>query len=150
MISRIDHAGITVADLERSLAFYHGLLGFDVQATFERDTEDIGRIVGYPGASLKIAMLHIPGGAVRLELLQYVTPEGAAGPHETCDPGVGHICFVVDDVQGAYDRLAAAGIDVRSDGPVEITQGPHRGALVLYLRDPDGYTVELSQPAPAH
>jgi catechol 2,3-dioxygenase-like lactoylglutathione lyase family enzyme len=149
MLRGINHAGITVADLDRSLAFYRDLLGLEVQAVFDRTGEDISRILGYPDAYLRIAMLHIPGGSVRLELLQYVRPSGAPQVHETYTPGVGHVCFTVDDVQGWYERLNAAGVECRSDGPVEIVRGPHRGVFAMYLRDPDGYTVELFQPAPS-
>src|SRR5688572_4451292 len=105
MLRGINHAGITVADLDRSLAFYRDVLGLEVQTVFERSGEDISRIVGYPDARLRIAMLHIPGGSVRIELLQYVHPQGAPGTHETCNPGVGHVCFTVDDIHGWYERL---------------------------------------------
>ena len=148
MLRRIHHAGITVSDLERSVAFYRDLLGLEVLMVFERTTEDIGRIVGYPGARLRIAFLQVPGDSARLELLQYVAPEGTPLKPETNQPGAGHVCFEVDDVRALHERLVAAGTHARASAPVEITQGPNRGVVALYYRDPDGYTVELFQPAP--
>jgi len=142
------HAGITVASLERSIAFYRDLLGLELMFTMVRDTLDIGDIVGYPGARIRIAFVRVPGDDVAVELLEYVEPRGSARDPETRHPGTGHVCFDVDDIQAHYDRLAAAGVQMRSGGPVELTQGVNKGAFAMYVRDPDGYTVELRQPPP--
>ena len=146
MLRAINHAGITVADLDRSVAFYRDVLGLTVLDVFDRTTDDIGEIVGYPGARLRIAMLRAPGDAARLELIQYLAPSGTPTRPETHDPATGHVCFEAKDIHAVHARLVAAGFPARSDGPVEITQGPHRGTLAMYVRDPDGYTVELFQP----
>lgn len=148
MLLAIHHAGITVADMDRSLAVYRDLLGLEVQFVTDRSGADIAQIVGYPGARIRIAFLHVPGESARVELLQYLAPAGTPRGYESCDPGTGHVCFRVDGIEGMYSRLVAAGISCRSDGPVEITQGPNRGAKALYFRDPDGHTVELLQPPP--
>ena len=141
----IDHAGITVSDLDRSIAFYRDVLGLEVLVVFERSSADIGRVVGYPDARLRIGFLRAPGDSARLELLQYLTPTGTPQSYETRNPGTGHVCFRVTDIHAVYRQVVAAGLEVRSDGPVEITEGPNRGLLALYFRDPDGYTIELHQ-----
>jgi catechol 2,3-dioxygenase-like lactoylglutathione lyase family enzyme len=150
MLRAINHAGITVADLDRSIGFYRDLLGLSLLDVFERTSEDIAAVVGYPGARLRIAMLRVPGDDVRLELLQYLEPLGAPTRPETHDSGTGHVCFTVDDIHALHRRLAQAGFPARSEGPVVLTHGPHRGVVALYVRDPDGYTVELFQPTPTH
>ena len=146
MLKAIHHSGVTVSDLERSLQLYRDVLGLELLTVFDRTEADVGQVVGYPGARIRIAFLRAPGDSARLELLQYLAPLGTTGQMETCDPGTGHVCFRVEDIQGVYRRLRAAGIELRSEAPVEITQGPNRGAYALYFRDPDGYTVELLQP----
>ena len=146
MLRGINHAGITVADLDRSIAFYCDVLGLTLLDVFERTTDDIGEIVGYPGARLRIAMLRVPGDPARVELIQYLEPGGSPTRPETCNSGTGHVCFEAGDVHAVHTRLVEAGFPARSRGPVEITQGPHRGTLAMYVRDPDGYTVELFQP----
>jgi lactoylglutathione lyase len=148
MVLGVHHAGVTVADLERSLALYRDLLGLEVVLAYERTEPDIGRIVGYPDCRIRIAFLQAPGDSARLELLQYLNPEGTPRSYESRDPGTGHVCFRVEDIHGIHARLVAAGYRCRSEEPVEITQGPNRGAFALYFRDPDGYTVELIQPPP--
>ena len=80
MLQGVHHAGVTVANLDRSLGFYRDVLGLEV--------------------------------------------------------------FVV------AERSDAAGYAPRSTAPVHITEGPNAGARSFYVRDPDGYTVELLQPPP--
>jgi catechol 2,3-dioxygenase-like lactoylglutathione lyase family enzyme len=54
----------------------------------------------------------------------------------------------VDGIDEIVERLQAAGFRARSDGPVDITAGPNKGARSIYLQDPDGYPVELFQRRP--
>jgi catechol 2,3-dioxygenase-like lactoylglutathione lyase family enzyme len=54
----------------------------------------------------------------------------------------------VEGIDQIVARLHAAGYRARSDGVVDITQGPNEGARSVYMRDPDGYSVELFQKRP--
>lgn len=146
MLRGLHHAGITVGDLERSLRFYRDLLGLEVAFMVERNDTTIGEIVGYAGARIQIAMCTIPGTTTRLELLHYLEPTGDPGDGETFRPPAGHICFTTDDIDGLAVRLRAAGFPPRSAAPVVIAAGPNTGVKALYVRDPDGYTVEFHQP----
>ncbi len=140
-----NHVGIGVSDLSRSIAFYRDLLGFNV--AYERGevtAEYMPRLVGIPGARLKIAGLDIPG--LHLDLLEYIEPHGAAAAGPTYDVGNGHIGFNVDDIWAAYNRLSAAGVRFKSE-PVSITQGPNKGGWAVYFVDPDGITLEMIQRA---
>lgn len=148
MLQGIHHAGITVASLERALSFYRGVLGLEVFMQMERTDPSIGAIIGYPGAGLKIAFCGVPGDAARVELLEYMTPAGEPLRAETSQPGSGHVCFRVDGIDALHARLVEAGFPPRSTAPVTITEGANAGARALYVRDPDGYTVELFEPSP--
>ena len=64
----VHHTGITVSDLDRSVAFYERL-GFEVAERMEEEGEEVERGVGVPGAKLRVAMLEGPNS--RLELIQY-------------------------------------------------------------------------------
>ncbi len=139
------HVGITVSDLSRSIGFYRDLLGFNV--AYERGevmAEYMPRLVGVPGARLKIAGLDLPG--LHLDLLEYIEPKGAATAGPTYDVGNGHLGFTVDDIWAAYRRLEAAGVHFKSE-PVSITQGPNKGGWAVYFTDPDGVTLEMIQRA---
>ena len=53
--------------------------------------------------------------------------------------------MLVDDLRASYEDLRERGVRFKSE-PVEISAGPNQGGLVVYLYDPDGYTLELFQP----
>jgi catechol 2,3-dioxygenase-like lactoylglutathione lyase family enzyme len=143
--ARLDHAGITVGDLDRSLRFYHELLGLPVRSRGEDRGAHIAAITGLDGARVRFADLDAGGGRL-VELLQYVTPGAAPAPAEPNAPGTGHVAIQVADVVAAAERLRAAGVAIRSRGPVAIEDdGDWAGVTCLYATDPDGFTVELLQ-----
>jgi catechol 2,3-dioxygenase-like lactoylglutathione lyase family enzyme len=109
--------------------------------------EYLGRVTGFPGVTLKLALLRAPGDDHVLELLEYASHPGEPTPRETNRPGNGHLCLQVDDLEGAFRALVEAGVPCASGRPVLVSEGVNRGAKVAYFRDPDGFTVELYQPA---
>jgi lactoylglutathione lyase len=139
----LDHAGVTVASLDRSLAFYEGLLGLDVVAISLLESAEIEAVVGHPGARLRIADMALPAGGV-LELIQYEVPDHEPVAARHTQAGTSHIALAVADVRELHARLVAAQADLISTGPVEISGGGEfAGVVVLYLRDPDGNVIEL-------
>ncbi len=152
MLAGLWHVSFTVGDLERSLAFYRDALGLEVIHSQQQANEYTRRLVGYPDANLRVAMLRIPGASVgpsghHLELVEYITPRGTPADVATKNPGASHLAFVVRDIHMAYRQLKAAGVVFRSE-PVVITEGRNRGGYTVYFLDPDGITLELHQPPP--
>jgi lactoylglutathione lyase len=147
MIVSLHHTGLTVSDLDRSLAFYRDAVGLEVVMQQEKEGGYLAEITGYPDAHVRMAHLAAPDGQ-RLELFEYVTPRGRERPGEPKDVGITHVCLVVADVHEAYARLVAAGAEPFSE-PVLVDTGANAGAWGLYVRDPDGIVLELLQPAPA-
>jgi catechol 2,3-dioxygenase-like lactoylglutathione lyase family enzyme len=140
-----NHVGLTVSDLARSIAFYRDALGFNL--TYERGevtAEYMPRLVGIPGARLKIAGLDIPG--LHLDLIEYIQPKSAISAGPTSEVGNVHIGFTVDDLWSAYRQLSAAGVRFKSE-PVSPTTGPNKGGWAIYFVDPDGVTLEMIQRA---
>jgi catechol 2,3-dioxygenase-like lactoylglutathione lyase family enzyme len=145
--SRLHHTGLTVADLDRSVAFYRDLLGCEVLATQEKEGGYLAAIVGYPDAHVRMAHLRVPGSEHVIELFQYLSPPGDRADVEPRNIGASHLCFIVDDLEALYDSLLGRGVTSFVSPPIEVDTGINRGGLALYLRDPDGITVELFQPA---
>ena len=84
--------------------------------------------------------------AQSLEVVQYMNHAGAPAETATNRPGNSHLCITVSDLRACHADLKAKGVRFKSD-PVTITAGPNAGGLVVYFFDPDGYTLELFQPA---
>jgi lactoylglutathione lyase len=141
------HVGFTVSDIERSIEFYRDVLGLTVHRRWRGTAEYLSRITGFPGVQLEIALMKSADGGALLELLQYVTHPAPPTERETNRPGNGHVCFNVSDIRAACKELHQRGVRMMSEEPVEITAGTHQGAYAVYLRDPDGFTVELYQAA---
>jgi len=141
-----DHTGITVSNLERSLAFWRDILGFEFSHAAHQKGELAEEITGIPGAELKLAVLKTPGGH-KIELLEYLAPADRKRANlRPCDVGSVHVALLVDDLGAALGRIAASGWKT-SGQPQILTKGPNAGKRVVYVRDPDGTTIELMQIA---
>lgn len=146
-ITGVDHTSYTVASLERSLAFYAGLLGFELLWRREITNQYFRDILAMPDCVVQAAHLRVPGSTHKLELFEYTQPRGVAIDLRNNNPGSSHLSLFVDDLAAAYAELTARGVRFRSP-PVTIDAGVNAGSLAVYLLDPDGITVELFQPQP--
>jgi catechol 2,3-dioxygenase-like lactoylglutathione lyase family enzyme len=141
-----DHTGITVANLDRSLAFWRDVLGFELSHRANQ-TGDLAReITGVPGAEISIAVLKAPGH--KIELLEYHAPsDRKRASLRPCDVGSVHVALTVDNLDAVLSTIAASGWKAAGK-PQTLKSGPNAGKRVIYVRDPDGTTIELMQPPP--
>ena len=147
MTSSIHHTGLTVSDLDRALAFWRDALGMEVVMEQEKQGGYLERIVREPGAHVRMAHLAFPGEGTRVELFEYLAPEGGHIAGRPADVGFAHVCVLVDDLVPVLERLRAAGGRPLSD-VIDVDTGANRGSRALYLRDPDGHVVELFDRGP--
>ncbi len=134
------HTGMTVRNLERSVAWYCDTFGFKARPSFDAQGPGIEQIIGIPGVHIKGC--HLELGGYFLELIEYVTPPGKAMDLSTSNVGSGHFAFVVDDIDQVYQNLKAKGVRFKG-APV---QGRPGGPTACYFVDPDGIPLELVQP----
>lgn len=130
-IREIDHLVLRIADLERMLAFYCGVLG----CTVERRRDDLGLIQLRAGRSL-IDLVPIDGK---------LGSAGGAAPG-TEGRNLDHFCLRVEpfDEPSIRAHLTKAGVTA---GAVEMRYGADGEGPSLYLTDPEGNTVELKGPS---
>jgi len=139
IITAIRHTGIVVSDMQRSLHFYRDLLGLEVWADFEDNSEYTQQVTDLPGANIWMVKLKAKDG-VSIELLQYLShPQGVPEPMRACDVGCNHIALQVDHIDAMYEKMVSAGIRFHSP-PLLSSDG---GAKATYCRDPEGVIIEL-------
>jgi catechol 2,3-dioxygenase-like lactoylglutathione lyase family enzyme len=148
-VSRIDHVGITVSDVDRSLSFYRDVLGLRVIADATLAEPEVADLLGLDSVELRIADLDSGDGRI-VELIQYLEPKGRLIVYESSDSATTHIAFTVDNLAAVRERLAREGATVVSRQPITIneTGGSFDGSICLYVRDPDGVILELVQRRP--
>jgi catechol 2,3-dioxygenase-like lactoylglutathione lyase family enzyme len=143
---RVAAVGLTVADLERSLGFFTGLLGFERRGgVVEASGPEFERLTGVFGARARTATVCL--GAECLELVDFVAAEGEPYPPGTRsnDRWFQHVAIVVSDMAAAYARLVAAGVEHVSTAPQRLPDwNPNAGGIeAFYFRDRDGHALEL-------
>jgi len=133
MIGRLNHVAIAVKDLKAAAAVYRHVLGAQVSEA-----------VPQPDHGVSTILITLPN--TKIELLE---PLGDGSPiakflERNADGGIHHICYEVDDIVSARDRLVAGGARVLGSGEPKI--GAH-GKPVLFLHPKDfcGTLVELEQ-----
>ncbi|MEA9984142.1 MULTISPECIES: VOC family protein [Subtercola] len=142
------HVGIIVKNLDRSIYFYHDLLGleFDNEPSPWFDGDELARGVGVPGARLRQVSLRSPDGVI-VELIEYGNrPADNDQPIQQNYLGAMHLAFRVDDARATRSALVAKGVDFLSDVNV-VDEGVLAGWRWVYLHDPDGIPIELVEVA---
>jgi glyoxylase I family protein len=143
-----DHTGITVKNLQRSLAFWRDVLGFELSHCAHQTGELAAKITGVPDAEIKLAVLKTPTEH-RIELLEYLAPPDRIHlDPRPCDVGSVHVALTVDNLDAVLSAIAASGWKTAGE-PQILTVGPNAGRRVIYVRDPDGTTIEFMQPPAA-
>lgn len=131
-VRALDHVGINVINLDEAVDWYRKAFGFEVVSPFA--IEDLG---------MRGTFVVTPDG-VGLEIIerQGAQPSGEPAedpPAQALNVGLGHLCFRVDDVDSAHQRLVELGaIDRFSPRPA-----PEPGVRMAYVVDPFGNFVEL-------
>ena len=93
-----NHTSFTVSDLDRSLAYFCDVLGFELLNRGPRDPAFIERVVAIAGADIEVAYIQAPGH--RLELIEYRAPDGRKRvDSRPCDAGFAHLALDVDVVE---------------------------------------------------
>lgn len=141
-----NHVGFTVSELDRPIAMFRELFGYDLASLAPREPRNIERLTSIEGADIMVAHLR-KEGLVGIELIRYLGPADAKKVDaRPCDTGFAHVTYDVSDIDRMVEKAAA--FDLKPIGEmIRSTAGPNIGARAIYLRDTDGIGVELIQPA---
>jgi len=141
MITDLNHFSFTVSDLDKSIEFYHNILGLKLLDVSGRDPSFSQRVTGINEAELMVAYFEVNNA--RLELIEYVKPSGTEViDTSTCNVGSAHICFNVDSFDSFINKLKVNNVNFSGD-ICQIPGGPNKGKQVLYFEDIDSNTIEI-------
>jgi methylmalonyl-CoA/ethylmalonyl-CoA epimerase len=136
MLGRIDHIGVATDDLDGAIALYEGTLGMPVA---HRETVE--------SQGVEAVLLDVGEGHV--ELLRPLGPETPVGKYlEKKGPGLHHVAYSVDDIEGVLGRLKEAGIELIDSEP----RTGIRDSRVAFVhpRSTGGVLTEIVEPAERH
>lgn len=136
MFGAIDHIGVAVEDLDEAIALYRDRLGMREQ---HRETvEEFG---------VEAALLEI--GGAHVELLTPTQPDSAVARFlERSGPGIHHVAYRTDDIDGELERARAAGLRL-IDEEARIGIRESRVAF-LHPKSTGGVLTEIVEPAKGH
>jgi catechol 2,3-dioxygenase-like lactoylglutathione lyase family enzyme len=150
VVSAVDAIGVTVADMDRSVAFYRDVLGFERLEDTRLAGEAWDRLHGIEGAQLRVVGMRL--GEERIELAQWLTPRGRPVPRDSRshDRWFQHVAIIVNDMDQAYLRLQRHHVERISSLPQRLpASNPAAGGIrAFYFKDPDGHPLELLQFPP--
>jgi lactoylglutathione lyase len=127
MLTKLLHTRYRVSDLEKTATFYREVLGL----------EEVRRFTSPRGSQL--IFFKAPESAETIEICKF----DASGP-VVVGPDLTHLAFEVDDLESFARHAASKGYP--------LSDGPHysaNGSVIAFLDAPEGYEIELIQPAPS-
>ena len=147
MISEIVHVGVTVSDIDRSIAFYRDVVGLEYLGRAVMEGECADRLFGAEGCCVDVAYLRRGNpDCPPLELIHFRGRDSGDVRADLQRRSISEICFVTDDIRAEYERMSALGVEFLSEPqPFDFTAEGFGRSLAVYFRDPDGIIMELVQ-----
>jgi catechol 2,3-dioxygenase-like lactoylglutathione lyase family enzyme len=145
------HVSPIVNDLDRSAAFYHGLLGLDLVPTpppgalpWDNDAGHLN-LHGLPDARLRFIGARMPNVRCGVELVEFGGVDRKPVQRRYQDPGAVTLILIVRDLTAAFVPLKQAGVPVVTTGGAPISMSDTNKTRAVIVKDPDGHFVELAQ-----
>ena len=146
-VTRVATVGFTVSDLDRSVAFFHDVLGFEARREQEVTGRPFELLEGVFGVRARVRTMTL--GEESIELTEYLAPQSRPIPQdlESNDRSFQHIAIIVSDMDRAYARLRTNRVRHASSGPQTLPASipAAAGIRAFYFRDPDGHFLEVLQ-----
>jgi catechol 2,3-dioxygenase-like lactoylglutathione lyase family enzyme len=153
-LERVHHVGITVSDIEQSIAFYRDMLGMTLVRRRPRVAAGyVARQTGFPGVQLSVASLQTNNGGPSIELAQYLNQQGEPLAAATNQPGSCHLCLVVADLSGCHADLKTKGVAFKPNPSPSLrgrTKGVWSCISATRMATRSNYSSRPSAPIPAN
>ncbi len=141
----VDVVGMTVADMDRSIAFFSKVLSFETVADVEVAGSGYEHLEGVFGARARVVRMRL--GDEQIELTEYLAPRGRSIPEgaRSNDRSFQHVAIIVSDMAKAYRWLRDNKVQHASTGPQRLPEyiTAAAGIEAFYFKDPDGHALEI-------
>ena len=146
-VQAVDAVGMTVSDMDRSIAFFTDVLAFEKTSDVELAGNEYERLQGVFGLRMRVVRMRL--GGEQVELTQYLAPRGRPAPEDSRsnDRWFQHVAIIVSDMDAAYARLRQHHVEHASPEPQRLPDwNPNAGGIkAFYFKDPDGHPLEILQ-----
>jgi catechol 2,3-dioxygenase-like lactoylglutathione lyase family enzyme len=143
----VETVGMTVSDMNRSMAFFSNVLTFEKVSDIEVAGTEYDRLQGVFGTRMRIVRMQL--GDEQIELTEYLAPPGRPVPVDSRsnDQWFQHVAIIVSDMDAAYARLRQHQVEHASPEPQRLPDwNPAAGGIkAFYFKDPDGHPLEVLQ-----
>jgi catechol 2,3-dioxygenase-like lactoylglutathione lyase family enzyme len=147
LVQEVAAVGMTVADMDRSVAFFTRVLTFEKVSDVELAGGEHERLLGLFGVRMRVVRLRLGGETI--ELTEFLAPRGRPVPIDSRsnDRWFQHIAIIVSDMDAAYARLRSHKVEHSSPEPQRLPDwNPNAGGIkAFYFKDPDGHPLEVLQ-----
>ena len=145
VVRAVGPIGMTVADADRSIAFYSQVFGFEKVSDVEVWGREYEQLQGVFGLRMRVVRMRL--GDESIELTEYLTPKGRPVPPDSRgnDRWFQHVAIIVSDMDRAYARLREHRVQHASPAPQRLPDwNPNAGGIrAFYFKDPDGHFLEV-------
>jgi catechol 2,3-dioxygenase-like lactoylglutathione lyase family enzyme len=149
-VEAVEAVGMTVGDMERSVAFYASVLSFEKVSDIEVTGSVYEHLQGVFGLRMRVVRMRL--GEEFIELTEYLAPRGRPIPVDSRshDRWFQHIAIIVGDMDRAYQWLRQHKVEHASSGPQRLPDWNVNAAGIraFYFKDPDGHALEILQFPP--
>lgn len=149
MLKNILHVGLTVTNMDKSIAFYRDVLGLNFKGEMLMEGKETDLLFAKENCKVRIAYLNGSDDimAPPIELLQFLDDSTIKDASSLNKTSISEVCFMVNDIDAAYKHLIDNGVECLSE-PQEFDFRNYgfSKSKAIYFKDPDGIILELIEP----
>ena len=149
MVEKVYHIGLTVSDLDNSIALYRDILGLEFQGEILMVGNETD--IMFCRSNCKVRVAYLNGSkavdAPPIELIQFIDSDISKVQSDLFKTSISEICFYTDDIDFVYKRLKENNVECLSAPQnFDFSADGFGKSRAFYFRDPDGIILEMMQP----
>ncbi len=149
MTGQIYHVGLTVSDIDKSIAFYRDILGLRFIGEILMEGKETDALFQRKNCRARVAYLngsnelHMPP----VELIQFLDTEIQNKKSDLFSTSISELCFYTNDIEETYHKLLEYKVECLSPPQdFDFTSTGFGKSKAFYFKDPDGIILEMMQP----